>query len=97
MWGRFGARQYFLEVDRAKGTNVFTDHVVELTLSHDKPGKPLETRVVESGRDGHIVEMKYYFWMLKCLEGVLASDRVNYVNVRFLESSRASAEPVSVV
>jgi putative selenate reductase len=97
MWGRFRGRQYFLEVERDKGTNVFTDHVVELTLRHDKPSKPLATRVVESGRDGHIVEMKYYFWMLKCLEGVLAQDRVNYVNVRFLEGASSTAPSVSFV
>lgn len=85
MWGRFAGQQYFLEVRRSENQAVFTDHVLELTLNREKPLKPLKTKIVESGHNGHVLDMKYYFWMEKCLEGVLDSRRVNYVNVRFLE------------
>ena len=83
LWGRFKGRQYFLEVERAANRAVFTDHVIELTLDRSKPNKPLKTSIVEPGSSGHALEMKYYFWMEKCLEGVLNPARVNYVNIRF--------------
>ena len=87
LWGRFRGRQYFLEVERDLDQSVFTDHVLELTLDRKKPAKPLKTHIVEPGQNGHVLDMKYYFWMEKCLEGVLNNNRVNYVNVRFLEGS----------
>lgn len=89
LWGRFRGRQYFLEVERAADRSIFTDHVLEVTLDRKKPAKPLSTRIVEPGQNGHVLDMKYYFWMEKCLEGVLNGNRINYVNVRFLEGSRA--------
>ncbi|MBT9584260.1 4Fe-4S dicluster domain-containing protein [bacterium] len=90
LWGRFRGRQYFLEVERAHDRSIFTDHVLEVTLDRKKPTRPLKTHIVEPGQNGHILEMKYYFWMEKCLEGVLNEKRVNYVNVRFLEGSAST-------
>ena len=90
LWGRFGARQYYLEVDRNSDRAHFTDHILEVNLDRKKPGKPLKTHIVEPGNDGHVLNMKYYFWMEKCLEGVLNNGRVNYINVRFLESAPAA-------
>jgi putative selenate reductase len=90
IWGRLGSRQYFLEVEREANRAVFTDHVLELTLDRSKPDKPLKTSIVEPGSSGHVLQMKYYFWMEKCLEGVLNPARVNYVNVRFLAEEGAA-------
>lgn len=90
IWGRLGSRQYFLEVERETNRAVFTDHVLELTLDRSKPDKPLKTSIVEPGSSGHVLQMKYYFWMEKCLEGVLNPARVNYVNVRFLAEEGAA-------
>jgi len=86
LWGRFGSRHYYLEVDRNSDRAHFTDHILEVNLDRQKPGKPLKTSIVEPGNDGHVLNMKYYFWMEKCLEGVLNNGRVNYINVRFLEA-----------
>jgi putative selenate reductase len=90
LWGRFRGRQYYLEVERAQDQAIFTDHILEITLDRKKPAKPLQTRIVEPGQNGHVLDMKYYFWMEKCLEGVLSEKRVNYVNVRFLEGSASA-------
>jgi hypothetical protein len=87
IWGRFQSRQYYLEVDPTSNQARFTDHVIELTLDRSRPDRPLSKTIVESGQAGHVLNMKYYFWMEKCLEGVLHPSRVNYVNVRFLESN----------
>ena len=98
LWGRFKGREYYLEIDRGDGTALFTDHIVELTLDRAKPTKPKNARIVESGHNGHILDMQYYFWMEKCLEGVLNPNRLNYVNVRYLTSQElGSMELVSEV
>lgn len=89
LWGRFRGRQYYLEVERASDHAHFTDHILEVTLERKKPARPLKTHIVEPGNSGHVLDMKYYFWMEKCLEGVMNGNRVNYVNVRFLEGSTA--------
>lgn len=86
LWGRFRGRQYYLEVERAQNQAHFTDHVLEVTLDRRKPAHPLKTLIVEPGNNGHVLDMKYYFWMEKCLEGVLNGNRVNFVNVRFLQA-----------
>jgi hypothetical protein len=31
--------------------------------------------------------MKYYFWMEKCLEGVMNPSKLNYVNIRYLSTA----------
>jgi putative selenate reductase len=91
LWGRFRGAQYYLEVERASDRAHFTDHVLEVVLDRKRPDKPLRTLIVEPGKDGHVLNMKYYFWMEKCLEGVMNGNRINYVNVRFLEGSSAPA------
>ena len=91
LWGRFRGRQYYLEVERVSDRAHFTDHILEVALDRKKPAKPLKTHIVEPGHNGHVLDMKYYFWMEKCLEGVMNGTRVNYVNVRFLEPAQTSA------
>lgn len=91
MWGRFGGREYYLEVDSANATAFFTDHIVEVTLDRAKPGVAKSSRIVESGHNGHVLDMKYYFWMEKCLEGVMNPARLNYVNVRYLSEAELAA------
>jgi putative selenate reductase len=87
VWGRFNSIEYFLEVNHGHDTALFTDHVLELSLDRKKPSKPKSTRIVEPGREGHLLDMKYYFWMEKCLEGVMNPSRLNYINVRYLKEA----------
>ncbi len=63
LWGRLGGRQYYLEVERASDHAHFTDHVLEVTLDRKKPARPLKTHIVEPGNNGHVLDMKYYFWI----------------------------------
>lgn len=81
VWGRVGGREYHLEVDREADTARFTDHVIELELDRSKPQKPKKIELVGGGADGHVLDMKTYFWLDLCREGVLNHDRLNYVNV----------------
>lgn len=91
MWGRFGGREYYLEVDSASNTAFFTDHIVEVTLDRAKPGVAKSSSIVDPGHNGHVLDMKYYFWMEKCLEGVMSPARLNYVNVRYLSEEELAA------
>ncbi len=84
MWGRVGGQEYYLEVDRAANRARFRDQVVELVLDRAKPTAPVESKILREGSQGHVLQMKSYFWMERCLEGVLSDTMVNYVNVRFM-------------
>ena len=84
VWGRLKGGEYYLEVDTSANTALFTDHVLELSLDRRRPAKPTSSRIVEPGHNGHILDMKYYFWMEKCLEGAMNPSKLNYVNIRHL-------------
>lgn len=88
VWARFRGLEYFLEIDTVADSAIFTDHIIELSLDRKKPNKPKQARIVETGREGHVLDMKLYFWMEKCLEGVMNPSRLNYVNVRFLSDEQ---------
>ncbi|MEW6279647.1 MAG: hypothetical protein AB1758_13550, partial [Candidatus Eremiobacterota bacterium] len=78
-------QEYFLEVDRTRNRSRFRDQVVELVLDRSRLDKPLEANLLRDDSHGHVLEMKCYFWMERCLSGVLNPSAVNYVNVRYLE------------
>ena len=95
--GRIESKEYRLLVDRSLGTDVFSDGVVELTLSHSNR-QLTGSRIIEermSNRDpshepmstipDHVVEMRQYHRMASLLDGVLDASRVNPVNIKYLQ------------
>src|SRR5262249_32690635 len=93
--GRIAGKEFVLTTDRESDSAIFSDGVLEIEIERST-GNVRRTRVLESGKTNHILDMKNYHILDVLYRGVLDQRRVNYINVdRFQEASDRDQNPDS--
>jgi putative selenate reductase len=79
VWVRLRGREYALEIDRAKGSAVFSDGALRLEIDH--PHRRVVRAEAEPGApEGHVLEVSAYLAAALAIDGVLDTSRANPVN-----------------
>jgi putative selenate reductase len=83
VWGRIRGREYRLEIDRARGTAVFTDQAIRVELDH-RDRRTLRFEALPGAAEGHTLEMSAYLNLALAADGAMDPQRANPVNAGWL-------------
>jgi putative selenate reductase len=83
VWGRIHGREYRLEIDRARGSAIFTDDAIRVELDH-RERRTLRCLALPGAAEGHTLEMSAYLNLALAAEGVMDPRRANPVNAGWL-------------
>lgn len=80
VYGRFGGQEYLLTVARAENKANFTNG--KLTLEFDKEtGNCEKVEKLTDAKTGDSLDTYYYYVLSSLLDGIMNSDKINYLNV----------------
>ena len=83
VWGRIRGREYRLEIDRARGTAVFTDQAIRVELDHSGR-RTVRFEAMPGAAEGHTLEMSAYLNLALAADGAMDPQRANPVNAGWL-------------
>lgn len=83
VWGRIRGREYRLEIDRVRGTAVFTDQAIRVELDH-RDRRTVRFEALPGAAEGHALEMSAYLNLALAADGAMDPQRANPVNAGWL-------------
>ncbi|MEK8023548.1 MAG: 4Fe-4S dicluster domain-containing protein, partial [Candidatus Hydrogenedentota bacterium] len=82
MWGRMKGEEYYLVVDPILQRDTYISRLAEVEFMTETAGIYTVLRI--GGKDGDVIDLNPYYTMKILMDGILATDRIHYVNTRFI-------------
>jgi putative selenate reductase len=83
VWGRIRGCEYRLEIDRERGTAVFSDRAIRVELDH-RERRALRVEALPGAPEGHTLAMSAYLNLALAADGAMDPRRASPVNAGWL-------------